>query len=260
MHRGKIDMPLQPVDYDHIAPRYDERYRPGVEPLAGVSAVLHALAARATTVLEAGCGTGHWLAELQAPGRMVAGLDLSQGMLRQARAHDTPLAVTHGRAEQLPFAAGSFDLVVCVNALHHFARPAAFVAEAYRVGQPGGALAIAGMDPHAGRDHWYVYDYFPGTRETDLARFPSSGTLLDWLSAAGFGRAEWRPVEHMAGGFTGRSVFADPFLQQHGTSQLALLSADAYAAGLARLERAVATDEQARFATDLTLYLIVAYR
>jgi SAM-dependent methyltransferase len=181
-------------------------------------------------------------------------------MLRQARAHGAPPTIARGTAEQLPFAGDTFDLVMCVNALHHFTRPAAFVAEARRVVRPGGVLAVAGMDPHTGRDRWYAYDYFPGTRATDLARFPSSGTLLDWLAAAGFARAEWRPVEHIAGEAIGRGVLADPFLQQHGTSQLALLSAGAYAAGLARIERAVAADAQARFTTDLTLYLVTAYR
>src|SRR5437660_25768 len=76
-----------------------------------------------------------------------------------------------------------FDLIFCVNAFHHFPQPRVFICEARRLLRPGGALAITGMDPHAGRDRWYLYDYFVGTQDTDLRRFSSSGTILDWMVA-----------------------------------------------------------------------------
>ena len=95
----------------------------------------------------------------------------------------------------MPFPALSFDLVYCVHAVHHFPGPQTFVAEARRLLRPGGVLTIVGMDPHASRDHWYLYDYFDGTLAADLARFPSPGDLLDWAVGAGFARAEWRVVD-----------------------------------------------------------------
>ena len=42
-----------------------------------------------------------------------------------------------GRAEQLPFPAAAFDLVTCVNSLHHIARPARALDEMARVLAPG---------------------------------------------------------------------------------------------------------------------------
>ena len=97
--------------------------------------------------------------------------------------------------------------------------------------------AIIGMDPHCGRDRWYLYDYFVGTYATDLGRFPSGGTVLDWMVAAGFARVEWCLAEHIVHQHVGRAVLRDPILQKHGTSQLALLTDEAYAAGLRRQRR-----------------------
>jgi ubiquinone/menaquinone biosynthesis C-methylase UbiE len=45
-------------------------------------------------------------------------------------------------AEDLPFAACSFDLVTCRIAAHHFPHPARFVAEVVRVLQPGGLFLL----------------------------------------------------------------------------------------------------------------------
>ena len=60
----------------------------------------------------------------------------------------------------------------------------------------------------------------------------------------------------------GRAVLGDAFLQKNGTSQLTLLSDEAYAAGRARLERdlqaAEARGESLPFETDIWLTAVVA--
>jgi SAM-dependent methyltransferase len=247
-----------------IAPLYDARY--GVNALPGIAGLLGRVAAEAggrqARVLEVGCGTGHWLGVLEPQVRQIIGLDLSAGMLREARRGAPGVPLVRGQAGALPFAAGSFDLLFCVNALHHFPDPRAFIAEARRLLRPGGAWVNSNMDPHAGRDRWYLYDYFPGTLETDLRRFPSAGTLVDWAKAAEFDQATWLTSEHIRAVQRGRAVLADPFLRKHGTSQLALLSDDAYTAGLARLEAALAEAEaqlhELEFVTDLWMSAVVA--
>ncbi len=250
------------MNYDAVAPAYDGRY--AVNSLSGVARLLGALAREvgARAALEVGCGTGHWLLELRPMVPTIAGLDLSAGMLRQARQR-AELRLVRGTAAELPFPSSAFDLVYCINALHHFPRPRDFVREARRLLRPGGALLVVGMDPHAGRDRWYVYDYFDGTRATDLARFPASGSLLDWAIGAGFERATWQVVEATRSTLVGRAVLADHFLQKHGTSQLTLLSDEAYAAGLARLhaalEQAEARGETLEFVSDLWLIGLAAY-
>jgi len=234
------------VDYDRLAATYDRRFSQGA-PRGGAIA-LQALAQQldARRILEVGCGTGHWLAGLGGPpSRSLCGLDLSAGMLAQARGREPSLCLVRGRASQLPFPPASFDLVYCVNAIHHFQRPRAFVAEARRLLRPEGVLAVVGSDPRQPGDRWYVYDYFAGTYETDLARFPSWGTVLDWMVAAGFEPVRWRLVEKIVSEKVGRAVLADPFLEKEAVSQLALLSDEAYAAGLDRIEAALAGAEAA---------------
>jgi len=257
------------VDYDAIAPHYDARY--GVNELRGIAGLLRQIAAEAAAeaggrqagALEVGCGTGHWLSALAPLTRHITGLDLSAGMLGHARRQAPTSRLAQGQAGQLPFASASFDLLVCVNALHHFPNPRAFIAESRRVLRPGGAWVNVGMDPHAGRDRWYLYDIFPGTLATDQARFPSAGLLVDWVKAADFERAAWLTPERITNTLAGRAVLDDPFLQKHGTSQLALLSDDAYQAGLARLrqslEAAEAVEQVLLFEVDLWMSAVVAW-
>ena len=251
------------VDYDCIAPAYNRRFAHGGS--GGEADALAALIRRlqATRILEVGCGTGHWLAGLSALTAQAFGLDLSAGMLAQARRHAHPLHLVRGRAGQLPFPAASFDLVYCVNAIHHFQQRQAFVSGARRLLRPGGALAVVGMDPRVHRYRWYVYDYFEDTYDVDLTRFPSWGTTVDWMAAAGFERIEWQVVQQIVDEKEGREVLADPFLEKDATSQLTLLSDEAYAAGLRRIENALEAAEAAGetpiFSTDLLIAMVVGW-
>ncbi|MGD9146426.1 MAG: class I SAM-dependent methyltransferase [Anaerolineae bacterium] len=248
------------VNYDRIAPSYNRRYASGGQQ--GVAITLRELARAlgAGRILEVGCGTGHWLARLEAVSGQLYGLDLSAGMLAQAQQQEESLALVRGRAGQIPFPDASIDLLCCVNAIHHFQQQSGFVAEARRVLRPGGTLAVIGMDPRAHRHRWYVYEYFAGTYQTDLTRFPSWGTVLDWMVASGFQQVEWRIVEQIRDHKVGRSVFADPYLQKDAVSQLTILSDGAYAAGLACIETALAaaeaTGETLTFPTDLLLAML----
>ena len=257
------------VDYDHIAPTYNRRFAEGDDRSGTTEALLNlardlardllSSKGSAPHVLEIGCGTGKWLADLHALFPSVFGLDLSMGMLREACRRQVSLLLSRGRAERLPFPASSFDLVYCVNAIHHFDRPRAFVAEACRLLRPGGRLAVIGMDPHGRRENWYVYRFFEGVYETDLRRFPSWAEVAGWMSAEGLA-VECRGVDHIWAPKTGRAVLDDPFLQQNSCSQLALLSQEAYQAGLhcieAALDRAEAAGETLTFPVDTPLAMI----
>lgn len=249
------------VDYDRIAPSYNQRYRENER--SGTAAALIALAhdVQAERVLEVGCGTGHWLAALGPHVSQVYGLDLSTGMLRRAR-ETAPACLVRGRAGQLGLASASLDLVYCVNAIHHFDRPRAFVTEARRLLRPGGVLAVIGMDPRA-NPVWYAYRYFEGVYETDLERFPSWGEIIDWMVASRFSNVSCRVVDRYSGVKVGRKVLDDPFLKKDSSSQLALLSDDAYACGMRRIELALDEAEAAGielvFQVDTELEMIAGH-
>jgi SAM-dependent methyltransferase len=63
------------------------------------------------TVLEIGCGTGHFTRWLRDEGFQAVGLDISAPMLAQAQALDSPPLV-RGDVHRLPFADGAVDLAV----------------------------------------------------------------------------------------------------------------------------------------------------
>ena len=231
------------VDYDQIAAVYDQRFEAGDQ--SDITEALFSLVdtAKASRVLEVGCGTGYWLHSLRTADAGRYGLDLSRGMLERAARRDGTVPLIQGRAGTLPFGVEAFDLVYCINAIHHFEDQRAFVTEAHRVLRPGGALAVISFDPRHHRDRWYLYDYFPGTYARDLARFPSRASMVNWMTGTGFAPVEWRPVEVIVDPKEGRAILDDPFFQKHGCSQLALLSEEEYAAGRRRVEQAVAAAE-----------------
>jgi SAM-dependent methyltransferase len=161
-------------------------------------------------------------------------------------------------AEVLPFRDATFDLVFCVNAIHHFKQIDQFIAEARRLLRRGGTLAVIGMDPHHGRDHWSVYDYFPETKATDLARYPSSDQITDAMLRAGFDRVECGVACRFAATRVGGAVFDDPELQRNGCSQMALLTHEQYAAGIERIRSVLQhskPDEPPPFKVDMAMMM-----
>jgi ubiquinone/menaquinone biosynthesis C-methylase UbiE len=76
----------------------------------------------------------------------VYGVDMSDGMLAQAKARSSQVHWLKGPAEKLPFDDGALDAVVTTSAFHFFDQPAA-LAEFHRVLAPGGLVAVATISP-----------------------------------------------------------------------------------------------------------------
>ena len=232
------------LDYDQIAHTYDRRFKVSKQKQTAETLLSLAFELGAKAILEVGCGTGRWLADLRPVTHHLYGLDLSKGMLDRACQRDKRLNLVQGRAERPPFFAGKFDLVYCVNAIHHFDWPCDFILDASRLLRSGGALAVIGMDPRGHREDWYVYHYFKGTYKADLARFPSWNNIMKWMDASGLEDMELRPVESIVDHKVGRAILEDPFLQKEATSQVALLTPEAYATGLEQIEIALRKAEK----------------
>ena len=100
-------------------------------------------------VLEISCGRGGGLRHLtlRLPGaKQVIGLDFSMHAIRFCQAHYAALrnvGFVRGHALQLPFADGSFDLVINVEASHAYRDDAAFLREVKRVLRARGRLLYA---------------------------------------------------------------------------------------------------------------------
>jgi SAM-dependent methyltransferase len=97
--------------------------------------------------LEVGCGEGRVARDLVARGHRVTGLDASPTLLSAAAEADAAGRYVLGRAEDLPFDDGAFDLVVAYNSLMDVEDMPAAVREAARVLAPGGRLCACVTHP-----------------------------------------------------------------------------------------------------------------
>ena len=91
----------------------------------------------ARSVLEIGCGTGHFAGWLARRGRRVIGLERSPAMLSEMRARQPLSAPMLGDAHQLPFRDGAVDLALFVTTLEFLWDPQTALAEACRVARSG---------------------------------------------------------------------------------------------------------------------------
>jgi len=96
---------------------------------------------RAHTLLEVGCGTGHFTRWFGEQGLQAMGLDLSPPMLAEAVRLGNPPYV-QGEALALPFLDGAFDLVALITTLEFVTDPAQVLAEATRVARLGLILGV----------------------------------------------------------------------------------------------------------------------
>jgi ubiquinone/menaquinone biosynthesis C-methylase UbiE len=138
-------MPANPfVDPAHVEGYEDWYQTTGRRADRLEKALLQRLLARfpqANTLLEVGCGTGHFSRWFQESGLRVTGLDLSRPMLLEAARLGGPPCVC-GDGLALPFPEGSFDLVAMVTTLEFVPGPARALAEALRVARQGVVLGV----------------------------------------------------------------------------------------------------------------------
>lgn len=119
-------------------------------------------------VLDAASGTGLVARELATRNLRVAALDPSPAMVRRGvqgvRAEGLMDRVHFlgGRAEELPFADGTFDAVTFTYLLRYVADPAATVAELARVLRPGGVMAS--LEFHVPEQAWAHAGWWLHTR------------------------------------------------------------------------------------------------
>jgi ubiquinone/menaquinone biosynthesis C-methylase UbiE len=130
-------------------------------------------------VLEVGCGPGHLSTRMAHHGFDVTGLDLDPAMIARARANtgrpgngnQRRPSFLVGDVAALAFPDQSFDLVVSTLSMHHWADPAAGLAEIGRVLRPGARALIwdfrPGVRPHLfGPRHAHIPDPLEHTRNS----------------------------------------------------------------------------------------------
>lgn len=102
----------------------------------------------APLVLDVGCGAGHVTRIVAPHSQAVVAFDLTAAMLEQVDCHMQAHQITNvrtqqGDVEQLPFADGTFDLVVSRYSAHHWPDPLRAVGECLRVLKPRGSFLLS---------------------------------------------------------------------------------------------------------------------
>lgn len=119
--------------YDEIAKGYNELH--GEEQLNKLRIIAGQVKIRPKElILDIGCGTG-------LSGRFfkcrIIGIDPSYELLKRC-----PFPAIMGEGERLPFKDKSFDIVLCVTALHNFKYPIQGIQEILRVGRKTIVISI----------------------------------------------------------------------------------------------------------------------
>jgi len=111
-------------------------------------------------LLEVACGNGHFLKKYASHVRSVAGLDLSELMVKMAtkKNKDRVAAGTaefvHGEASQLPWEDNWFSVATTMGSFTMFPKPLESLKEMYRVLRPGGRAVVSiEWNAEDGKDH-----------------------------------------------------------------------------------------------------------
>ncbi|MDI6820153.1 MAG: class I SAM-dependent methyltransferase [Candidatus Hodarchaeaceae archaeon] len=128
--------------YDLTAYMYDQRYG---EIQRKKYQVLAKNLPRANRALDVGCGTGMFLSLLSQKAKFIVGIDMSAEMLQIARKRAAGAALVQADADNLPFADGSFDVIVSVTLLQNMPDPAFTVREFARVLRPAGIAMMTSL-------------------------------------------------------------------------------------------------------------------
>ena len=144
----------------------------------------------ARRIADIACGTGILASRIERELQPdeVFGVDMSEGMLTQARARSSRVTWLRAPAEQLPFDDGALDAVVTTSAFHFFDQPAA-LREFHRVLAPGGLAAVATLS----RRQPLPLQRFSADRLTP-AYNPSPAEMIELFEAAGFTISEQHRV------------------------------------------------------------------
>ncbi len=151
--------------FDRLAPRYD-----GINLVISLGqtslwrrAALSGLdLAPGQRALDVGCGTGWTVRHLRRryPGTLIEGMDLSPGMVAEARRRDPEGSYFEGDAGAVDRPDASYDLVTTVYTSRNFPDLDRALAEMTRLLRPGGRLLLLDVFPPPGPPIWRAFHAF----------------------------------------------------------------------------------------------------
>jgi SAM-dependent methyltransferase len=121
-------------------------------------------------ICDLGCGPGHVTEYLSRFNANVIGLDLSSGILKEARGRHSEIIFLQGNMLDLPFAAAKLAGIIAFYSIIHFdnTQVARAFAEMFRVLKPGGFVLLG---VHVGREVVHVDELWGIPVDFDAAFF-----------------------------------------------------------------------------------------
>ena len=150
----------------------------------------------ALRVLDVGCGTGQSRRLYIAQAVAYTGVDLAEAALARARARFPGDRWLCCDARELPFPAGSFDLVAFSSVLHHIKDFDHALREAHRVLVPGGT--VFAFDPNLLNPAMALFRYPKSPLYSSQGVSPNEAPLLPRTIRVGFERAAFCDIRQRA--------------------------------------------------------------
>ncbi|MGM0485209.1 MAG: class I SAM-dependent methyltransferase [Planctomycetota bacterium] len=98
------------------------------------------------TLLDVGCGTGHWIAFFSEMGYTVTGVDVAPAMIEVARSTVRGCTFQVADAHDLPFDDGSFDVVAAMATTEFLSDPSTAIGEMARCAKEHGHLLVGTLN------------------------------------------------------------------------------------------------------------------
>ncbi len=235
------------VDYDKVAKVYDQVRTS--DPKMMHQILREVPLGRNSIILDIGCGTANnTLLVSRTTHARVVGIDLSSGMLHEAKKKASEIHLAYASANHLPFGNVTFDLVFMTEVLHHLADVPPMINETFRVLRASGEFCIA-TQSHEQIDHRMTTRFFPVTAKIDKGRYPDIEVAKKHLRAAGFTNVRSKPFTFA------RIPLGDEYLEtveKKGYSMLHKISEADYQEGLKELRAAYAAGDRLEYAPGYT--------
>lgn len=157
------------ASYDDFMGRYARSLAPAFADAAGV--------VPGQSALDVGCGPGALTTELVARlgATSVAACDPSDEFVRTCRERHPEVRIERGRAEAIPFPAGSFDHALAQLVLHFVSDPGRAAREMLRVTRPGGRVSACVWDFDDGME--MLRSFWEAALEIDAAAPDEARTM-----------------------------------------------------------------------------------
>lgn len=188
-------------NYTETSGVYDETRTPvGIEIIVG-HLILNGIPLNQQTILDAGCGTGNFIATLVDHVHKLIGIELNSGMheIACSKFEGVPnVQIDKGSITELPYDDATFDGIMSNHVIHHldsgkggksaenYPHLRKFIQEAYRVLRPNGILIINTCSHRQQKDGYWWADLIPEAIQRVIKKFPPISVIEALYREIGF--------------------------------------------------------------------------